>query len=126
MALDYSCQVRRHPLSERGLDLYEMPAVAVEALLRVEQLTPTISAATSPAHDLIKIRASAPALQRAVLRNEKGRPSTPLGAAARHHRCRELAMTMMAILRGYAEQPQRFLREQETTPVDPQSRGALR
>jgi hypothetical protein len=25
-------------------------------------------------------------LQRAVLRNEKGRPSTPLGAAARHHR----------------------------------------
>jgi hypothetical protein len=42
MALDHSCQVRRHPLSERGLDLYETPAVAVEALLRVEQLTHTI------------------------------------------------------------------------------------
>ena len=108
MALDYSCQVRRHPLSERGLDLYEMPAVAVEALLRVEQLTPTISAATSPAHDLIKIRASAPALQRAVLRNEKGRPSTPLGAALDIIAAENSRWTMMAILRGYAEQPQRF------------------
>ena len=38
MALDHSCQVQRHPHSERGLDLYETPAVAVEALLRVEQL----------------------------------------------------------------------------------------
>ena len=28
-------------------------------------------------------------------------------------------MDMMAILRGYTEQHQRFLREQETTPVDP-------
>jgi hypothetical protein len=28
----------RHPLSDRGQDLYETPAVAVEALLRVEQL----------------------------------------------------------------------------------------
>ena len=36
MAPDHSCQVHRRPLSERGLDLYEMPAVAVEALLRVE------------------------------------------------------------------------------------------
>jgi hypothetical protein len=33
-----SSQSRRHPLSERGLDLYETPAVAVEALLRVEPL----------------------------------------------------------------------------------------
>jgi hypothetical protein len=38
MALDHSCQVQRHPLSERGLDLYETPDVAVEALLRVERL----------------------------------------------------------------------------------------
>jgi hypothetical protein len=38
MALDHSCQVQRHPHAERGLDLYETPAVAVEALLRVEQL----------------------------------------------------------------------------------------
>jgi hypothetical protein len=38
MALDHSCQVQRHPLAERGLDLYETPAVAVEALLRVEKL----------------------------------------------------------------------------------------
>jgi hypothetical protein len=30
--------VQRHPLSERGDDLYETPAVAVEALLRVERL----------------------------------------------------------------------------------------
>ena len=28
-------------------------------------------------------------------------------------------MDMMAILHGYTEQHQRFLREQETTPVDP-------
>jgi hypothetical protein len=32
----------RHPLSERGLDLYETPACAIEALLRVEQLPPWI------------------------------------------------------------------------------------
>jgi hypothetical protein len=38
MALDHSCQVQRHPHSERGLDLYETPSVAVEALLRVERL----------------------------------------------------------------------------------------
>jgi hypothetical protein len=36
--LDHSCQVQRHPHADRGLDLYETPAVAVEALLRVEQL----------------------------------------------------------------------------------------
>ena len=36
--LDHSCQVRRHPHAERGLDLYETPSVAVEALLRVEKL----------------------------------------------------------------------------------------
>lgn len=34
--LDHSCQVQRAPLSERGDDLYETPAVAVEALLRAE------------------------------------------------------------------------------------------
>jgi hypothetical protein len=38
VALDHSCQVQRHTYAERGLDLYETPAVAVEALLRVEQL----------------------------------------------------------------------------------------
>ena len=38
MALDHSCQVQRHPHSERGADCYETPAVAVEALLKVEQL----------------------------------------------------------------------------------------
>jgi hypothetical protein len=38
MALDHSCQVQRASFSERGDDLYETPAVAVEALLRVEQL----------------------------------------------------------------------------------------
>jgi hypothetical protein len=36
--LDMSSQSRRHPLSERGNDLYETPAVAVAALLRVEKL----------------------------------------------------------------------------------------
>jgi hypothetical protein len=36
--LDHSCQVQRHPYSERGVDLYETPAVAVEALLRVEKI----------------------------------------------------------------------------------------
>jgi hypothetical protein len=38
MALDHSCQVQRHPLAERGLDLYETPDVATRALLRVEQI----------------------------------------------------------------------------------------
>jgi hypothetical protein len=38
MALDHSCQVQRHTLAERGLDLYETPLVAVEALLRYEKL----------------------------------------------------------------------------------------
>ena len=38
MRLDHSCQVQRHPLAERGLDLYQTPAVAVEALLRVERI----------------------------------------------------------------------------------------
>ncbi len=38
MALDYSCQTQRRPLSERGHDLYETPDVATEALLRREQL----------------------------------------------------------------------------------------
>jgi hypothetical protein len=36
--LDHSCQVQRHTYDERGFDLYEKPAVAVEALLRVEQI----------------------------------------------------------------------------------------
>jgi hypothetical protein len=36
--LDHSCQAQRHPHAERGLDLYQTPAVAVEALLRVEKL----------------------------------------------------------------------------------------
>lgn len=38
MLLDHFCQVQRHPLAERGLDLYETPAVATEALLRVEKI----------------------------------------------------------------------------------------
>jgi hypothetical protein len=38
MPLDHSCQVQRHPLAERGADCYGTPSVAVEALLRVEQL----------------------------------------------------------------------------------------
>jgi hypothetical protein len=36
--LDHSCQTQRHKLSERGHDLYETPAVAVETLLRVERI----------------------------------------------------------------------------------------
>jgi hypothetical protein len=38
MALDISCQVQRHTHAERGHDCYTTPAVAVEALLRVERL----------------------------------------------------------------------------------------
>jgi len=30
MALDHSCQVQRCPRSERGRDLYEMPAAATQ------------------------------------------------------------------------------------------------
>jgi hypothetical protein len=36
--LDHSCQVQRHTHAERGWDLYETPAVATQALLRVETL----------------------------------------------------------------------------------------
>jgi hypothetical protein len=36
--LDHSCQVQRHALSERGMDLYETPPEATLALLRAEQL----------------------------------------------------------------------------------------
>jgi hypothetical protein len=36
--LDHSCQVQRHSYADRGLDLYETPAEAVQALLRVEQI----------------------------------------------------------------------------------------
>ena len=38
MALDHSWQVQPHPRAERGLDLYETPAVGTKALLRVEQI----------------------------------------------------------------------------------------
>ena len=40
--LDHSCQVQRHPYSERGCDLYSTPEVAVRALLRVEQFPPRL------------------------------------------------------------------------------------
>jgi hypothetical protein len=36
--LDHSCQVQRHTNEERGLDVYETPPCAVEALLRVENI----------------------------------------------------------------------------------------
>jgi hypothetical protein len=36
--VNHSTQSGRHPLSERGADLYSTPACAVEALLRVERL----------------------------------------------------------------------------------------
>jgi hypothetical protein len=38
MSLDHACGNGRHTLAERGLDLYETPAVATEALLRVERI----------------------------------------------------------------------------------------
>lgn len=38
MSLDHACGNGRHTLAERGLDLYQTPAVAIEALLRVEQI----------------------------------------------------------------------------------------
>ncbi len=40
--LDHSCQVQRHTNAERGVDLYETPDVAVEALLRVEPNIPKL------------------------------------------------------------------------------------
>jgi len=36
--LDHCCQGQRHPLAERGDDLYETPSVAIDALLRVERI----------------------------------------------------------------------------------------
>ena len=38
MSLDHACGNGRHTLAERGLDLYQTPAPATEALLRVERL----------------------------------------------------------------------------------------
>jgi hypothetical protein len=38
VVLDHSCQVQRHPFADRGLDLYETPAVGTEAVLRAEQI----------------------------------------------------------------------------------------
>lgn len=38
VVLDMSSQSRRHPLSERGADLYQTPAVAVHSLLREQPL----------------------------------------------------------------------------------------
>jgi hypothetical protein len=38
MALDHSCQSGSHPLIDRGYDCYSTPAVAIEALLKVESL----------------------------------------------------------------------------------------
>jgi hypothetical protein len=38
MSTNLATQSARHPLADRGADLYETPAVATEALLRVEQL----------------------------------------------------------------------------------------
>jgi hypothetical protein len=38
MSLSHAAQSGQHPYADRGLDLYETPACAVEALLRVEPL----------------------------------------------------------------------------------------
>ena len=38
MTLSHAAQSGRHPIAERGLDLYETPPCATEALLRVERL----------------------------------------------------------------------------------------
>jgi hypothetical protein len=35
---NHACQSGRHPNSERGLDLYETPAIAIEELIRAETL----------------------------------------------------------------------------------------
>jgi hypothetical protein len=40
--LDHACQSGRHPDADRGFDLYETPAAAVEALIRAENLPLTI------------------------------------------------------------------------------------
>jgi len=38
MGINLSCQVKQHPHAARGLDLYQTPPEATEALLHVEQL----------------------------------------------------------------------------------------
>ena len=40
--LDHACQTGRHSHAERGLDLYETPESAVEALLHAEALPLTV------------------------------------------------------------------------------------
>src|SRR5262249_11739742 len=54
--LDHSSQVQRHPQAERGLDLYETPAVAVEALLRAEQLAGETGGAAAGRGAMVRVR----------------------------------------------------------------------
>lgn len=42
MTLNHACQSGRHRYADRGNDLYETPAVAIEALLRIEDLPGTV------------------------------------------------------------------------------------
>jgi len=53
--LDHSCQVNRAPLTERRGDCYDTPEVAVEALLRVEQLPELIWEPACGAGNIVRV-----------------------------------------------------------------------
>ena len=46
--LDHSCQVQRHPLSERGHDCYQTPEVGTEAVFRHEDIDDFWECAAGP------------------------------------------------------------------------------
>src|SRR5258708_38498345 len=80
MALDHSCQVQRHTLSERGpFDLYETPAVAVEALLRVEKIPHRIWEPACGRGAIVKVLRSAGHKVVATDIADYGLPITPPG-----------------------------------------------
>jgi hypothetical protein len=57
--LDHRAQAGRHPLSERGLDVYETPPDAVDALLRIERLPHRIwEPACGPGAIVLALRAA--------------------------------------------------------------------
>ena len=89
--LDHSCQVQRHPLAERGLDLYETPAVAVEALLRVEKIPHRVWEPASGRGAIVNVLRA---------RGPRARARAPIPQAAPHDAPRRMAGAQSQLLDG--------------------------
>jgi hypothetical protein len=77
--LDMSSQSRRHPLADRGGDLYETPAVAVEALLHVEPIPHRIWEPACGHGNIVKVLRAAGREVVATDLVNYGEPITPPG-----------------------------------------------